>query len=145
MQDPIYVAFATQKGGAGKSTLTTLVASYLHYVLGKKVLALDCDPRQHSMIEYREKDKLMIRENPTVKRRFSNFMERFGGKPYRIIRCTPADALALAEKECGTEDAPRYVFFDITGTVNDRNLVTLLAGMDYLLDRKSTRLNSSHP
>lgn len=132
MQDPIYVAFATQKGGAGKSTLTTLVASYLHYVLGKKVLALDCDPRQHSMVEYREKDKLMIRENPTVKRRFSNFMERFGGKPYRIIRCTPADALALAEKECGTEDAPRYVFFDITGTVNDRNLVTLLAGMDYL-------------
>ena len=38
MQDPIYVAFATQKGGAGKSTLTTLVASYLHYVLGKRVL-----------------------------------------------------------------------------------------------------------
>ena len=41
MQDPIYVAFATQKGGAGKSTLTTLVASYLHYVLGKRVLHRD--------------------------------------------------------------------------------------------------------
>lgn len=38
------MAFATQKGGAGKSTLTTLVASYLRYVLGKKVLALDCAP-----------------------------------------------------------------------------------------------------
>ena len=41
MKEPIFVAFATQKGGAGKSTLTTLVASYLHYVIGKKVLALD--------------------------------------------------------------------------------------------------------
>lgn len=45
MQDPIYVAFATQKGGAGKSTLTTLVASYLHYVLGKRVLHRDDDSK----------------------------------------------------------------------------------------------------
>ena len=132
MQDPIYVAFATQKGGAGKSTLTTLVASYLRYVLGKKVLALDCDPRQHSMIEYREKDKLMIRENPTVKRRFSNFMERFGDEPYKILKCSPTEALTLAEKETEADNTLEYVFFDITGTVNDRDLVTLLAGMDYL-------------
>ena len=45
MQDPIYVAFATQKGGAGKSTLTTLVASYLHYVLEKKAFHRDDDSK----------------------------------------------------------------------------------------------------
>ena len=28
------VAFSTQKGGAGKTTLTVLVASYLHYEKG---------------------------------------------------------------------------------------------------------------
>lgn len=28
------VAFSTQKGGAGKTTMTVLVASYLHYVKG---------------------------------------------------------------------------------------------------------------
>ena len=87
MQDPIYVAFATQKGGAGKSTLTTLVASYLHYVLGKRVLALDCDPRQHSMVEYREKDKLLIRENPVVKRRFARFTSV--GMPMRLSNALP--------------------------------------------------------
>lgn len=92
MQDPIYVAFATQKGGAGKSTLTTLVASYLHYVLGKRVLALDCDPRQHSMVEYRDKDKLLIRENPVVKRRFARFMEQFRGDAYGIVKCSPVTA-----------------------------------------------------
>ena len=27
-----YVAFSTQKGGVGKTTLTVLVASYLHYL-----------------------------------------------------------------------------------------------------------------
>ena len=29
-----FVAFSTQKGGAGKTTLTVLAASYLHYVKG---------------------------------------------------------------------------------------------------------------
>lgn len=132
MQNPIYVAFATQKGGAGKSTLTTLVASYLHYVLGKKVLALDCDPRQHSMYEYREKDKLLIKENPIIKRRFSRFMESFGGKPYGIVKCSPSDALTLVEQEIEKGETPEYVFFDITGTVNDPGLVKLVARMDYL-------------
>lgn len=37
MNEPIYVAFSTQKGGAGKTTLTVLTASYLHYVKGAPV------------------------------------------------------------------------------------------------------------
>ena len=31
MKEATYVAISTQKGGAGKTTLTVLVASYLHY------------------------------------------------------------------------------------------------------------------
>ena len=84
------------------------------------------------MEEYREKDKLMIRENPTAKRLFSNFMERFGEEPYKILKCSPVEILTLAEKETEADNTLEYVFFDITGTVNDRDLVTLLAGMDYL-------------
>lgn len=34
MNKPIHIAFSTQKGGAGKTTLAVLVASYLHYVKG---------------------------------------------------------------------------------------------------------------
>ena len=36
MTDPKFVAFSTQKGGAGKTTLTVLAASYLYYVKGLK-------------------------------------------------------------------------------------------------------------
>ena len=43
MTDPKFVAFSTQKGGAGKTTLTVLAASYLYYVKGLKVLVVDCD------------------------------------------------------------------------------------------------------
>ena len=42
MTDPKFVAFSTQKGGAGKTTLTVLAASYLYYVKGLKVLVGDC-------------------------------------------------------------------------------------------------------
>ena len=84
MTEPVFVAFATQKGGAGKSTLTTLVASCLHYLYGRKVLAIDCDARQHSMVEYRRKDKLVIKENPAVKRRFTKLMHSFGGSVYEL-------------------------------------------------------------
>ena len=37
MNKEIFVAFATQKGGIGKSTVTALAASYLHNVKGYNV------------------------------------------------------------------------------------------------------------
>ncbi len=46
-----FVAFSTQKGGAGKTTLTVLAASYLHYVKGFNVAVIDCDYPQHSIVE----------------------------------------------------------------------------------------------
>lgn len=33
-KEPLFIAFSTQKGGAGKTTLTVLMASYLYYVKG---------------------------------------------------------------------------------------------------------------
>lgn len=45
-----FIAFSTQKGGAGKTTLTILVASYLHYVKGFDVAVNDCDYPQHSIM-----------------------------------------------------------------------------------------------
>ena len=47
MKETKYVAFSTQKGGAGKTTLTVLVASYLHYVKGYDVAVIDCDFPQY--------------------------------------------------------------------------------------------------
>ena len=42
-KETLYIAFSTQKGGAGKTTLTVLAASYLHYVKGLNVAVVDCD------------------------------------------------------------------------------------------------------
>lgn len=37
------ISICNQKGGVGKSSLTVLLASYLHYTLGHDVLVMDCD------------------------------------------------------------------------------------------------------
>ena len=66
-KEPIFVAFATQKGGAGKTTLTVLVASYLHYVKGYNVAVIDCDFPQHSIVEMRERDLKMAMEDEYYK------------------------------------------------------------------------------
>lgn len=43
-----FVAFATQKGGIGKSTITALVANYFHNVKGFNVAVIDCDEPQYN-------------------------------------------------------------------------------------------------
>ena len=40
-QNPLCIAFASQKGGVGKSTLTVLAASWLHYLHGIRVAVVD--------------------------------------------------------------------------------------------------------
>lgn len=54
------VAFSTQKGGAGKTTLTVLVSSYLHYVKGYHVAVIDCEFPQHSIAEMPEAQRKAI-------------------------------------------------------------------------------------
>lgn len=132
MSDTIYVAFATQKGGAGKSTLTALVASYLRYVEGVEVAVIDCDNTQHSMNVYREHDLLVTNENPRLKRIMHKFYLTHKIKPYQILMTSPGDAVKVAEDFVKAGNNPKVVFFDITGTINNRDIVNLIAKMHYI-------------
>lgn len=132
MSNPIYVAFASQKGGCGKSTLTTLVASYLHYVEGVEVLVVDCDSRQHTQKSYRDNDVLIIKENPYIQKTYLNFYEKFKKDPYDILFTSSGDAIEMAQEAVENGNPAKVVFFDITGTINDLSIVNLIASMHYL-------------
>ena len=67
-KETLFIAFSTQKGGAGKTTLTVLVASYLHYVKGMNVAVVDCDYPQHSIAEMRKRDLKTVMEDEHYKR-----------------------------------------------------------------------------
>ena len=62
-QKPLFVAFSTQKGGAGKSTFTALASSLLHYAHGYNVAVIDCDYPQCSIYEMRKREIRQLENN----------------------------------------------------------------------------------
>lgn len=131
--EPKYVAFSTQKGGAGKTTLTVLVASYLHYVKDYNVAVIDCDYPQHSIYDMRERDIKMVEDDEYFKGMAYEQIERLGGKHfYRVVDSSPEKALSDAEKLCEQGEYD-FIFFDLPGTLNNLDLITALANMDYIV------------
>ena len=89
MKDPSFVAFATQKGGAGKTTLTVLTASYLYYVKKMKVLVVDCDYPQYSVKELRDRDLQITRINKSFATTVKEQLNNLDVDPYPILMCRP--------------------------------------------------------
>ena len=127
-----FVAFSTQKGGAGKTTLTVLAASYLHYVKGFNVAVIDCDYPQHSIVEMRERDLKLALEDEHYKRLAYEQFTRLQKKAYPVVESNTKEALADADYLLPQGDFD-YVFFDLPGTINNEELIHSLAGMDYLV------------
>lgn len=128
------ISFSTPKGGVGKSTITTLLASVLHYRLGMNILVMDCDFPQHSLANMRERDLKMIMQNDYHKRAALKLYQTINKKAYSIISCKPEDALAKALKyveESSIE--PDITFFDLPGTANTKGVLTTLRAMDVIL------------
>lgn len=126
------VAFSTQKGGAGKTTLTVLVASYLHYVRGYNVAVIDCDFPQHSIAEMRERDLQMAMDDEHYKLMAYEQFTALDKKAYVVIESSPENALEDA-KDVIDELQPDFVFFDLPGTTNNKAVVRTLSSMDYII------------
>ena len=113
MKEPVFVAFSTQKGGAGKTTLTVLTASYLYYVRGLKVLVVDCDYPQYSIKEMRDRDVEIIRINATFKKNFIEQRERIQRDPYPILISKPEEALGKVRSVIESGEEFDLVLFDL--------------------------------
>lgn len=133
MKQTMYVAFSTQKGGAGKTTLTVLVASYLHYVKGYKIAVIDCDYPQHSIAEMRERDFKMCENDEYYKGMlYEQFIRLEQKKAYPVVESNTKDALDDAE-DLVKEGDYDFIFFDLPGTLNNEGLILTIASMDYIV------------
>lgn len=92
-----YVAFSTQKGGAGKTTLTVIVASYLHYVKGYNVAVIDCDFPQYSIHDMRKRDRAAIVEDEHYKVQAYEQIKRLNKSPYPVLCSRAEDAIKTAD------------------------------------------------
>lgn len=132
-KEPMYVAFSTQKGGAGKTTLTVLVASYLHYVKGFNVAVIDCDYPQHSIAEMRERDFKTCENDEYYKGMlYEQFVRLEQKKAYPVVESNTKDALTDAGELTKDGDYD-FIFFDLPGTLNNEGLVITIANMDYIV------------
>ena len=132
-QKTLFVAFSTQKGGAGKTTFTVLAASYLHYLKDYNIAVVDCDYPQHSIDKMRKRDAIQIDTDETYKKMAYNQFKQLGKKAFPIINSTPENAIQTAN-DFLKQDARVFdiVFFDLPGTVNSQGVLQSLSNMDYI-------------
>lgn len=133
VKQPLKISFYTQKGGVGKSTFTTLLASELHYRLGYNVLVLDCDFPQNSLVNMRERDKDSIMHNEYYKQAAIKQFQILKKKAYSIAKCKAEDALEMAKNTVKELDQTfDVVFFDLPGTANTKGVLSTLSQMDFI-------------
>ncbi|MES2419556.1 MAG: ParA family protein [Bacteroidota bacterium] len=127
------ISFSTQKGGVGKSTMTALLASVLHYRLGYNVLVMDCDFPQHSLAHLRDRDMKTIMQNEYHKKMAMKQFQAINKKAYPIIRCKAETALQTASEYVNQSAVkPDVIFFDLPGTANTKGVLTTLKKMDFI-------------
>ncbi|MFK2393705.1 ParA family protein [Bacteroides fragilis] len=131
-KETLLVAFSTQKGGAGKTTLTVLMASYFYYVKGMDVVVVDCDYPQFSIKDMRERDLKNIERNPKLQKAAFEQFARLQKRMYPIVESHPETAIEKAKAFIEMETPPDIIFFDLPGTVNNPGVINTVATMDYV-------------
>jgi cellulose biosynthesis protein BcsQ len=150
---PTLIAVHTMKGGSGKSTITTILASYLRYVKQKRVLVVDADDPQYSISSIRENELSLYERlvkltrsghSPTAlsamantpfekamteRLRFNSEHQITPDDFYPVLRATAA---TLRQVDFSADIGFDYVFLDLGG-VYDQHIVTMLAKCQLVL------------
>lgn len=130
----LFIAVSTQKGGAGKTALTVLLSSYLHYSQGYNVAIVDCDYPQYSINGMRVRDKQSITEDPYYKSLFYKQCKSLNKKAYPIEVSRTTEAIEAAERIIHEAEVPLdFIFFDLPGTMNAKGVLSTLAQMDHII------------
>lgn len=107
MNKETFVAFATQKGGVGKSTVTALVANYIHNVMGIDVAVIDCDEPQHSIAGLRDKETALIEKNDSLKAVACEHFRKSGARDFPSSEATPCKRWTMRTACCQRKDTSR--------------------------------------
>ena len=131
MKKPILVAVSSQKGGVGKSTLTVLLASSLHFLKGYDVAVIDCDPPQHSISRERERELRDCEQSEYLRRQVYDVFSKTKKRAYPVIETTLQNALQTAQ-DFLDETIPDFLFFDLPGTINNYDVIDVLRNVHYV-------------
>lgn len=121
------ICVASQKGGAGKSTLTILLASYLHHA-GFPVGVVDADFPQHSIVSERQGDLEEASSDAKVGARLDGLgVASFPIVPSLVERLRDG----LPAIKARTQEA--FWFVDLPGSLNVKGLEQILPFFDLVI------------
>jgi cellulose biosynthesis protein BcsQ len=134
MKKTVLVAMSNQKGGVGKSTVSVCLATYLHCVMGKNILILDCDEHQHSLVNMRQRDITAVERSNDYKHLILDQYKRTRRKAYPIIEATAENALEEIARI--KEENPGYydvILVDLPGSITSNGVLRTIVNMDYAI------------
>lgn len=127
------LAFASQKGGVGKSTISEIVSSILHYERGYNVLVIDLDMKQNSFYELRKRDRIALENDEGLSIQVIEYLNTVGKKSYPVLLadCSGFDEVISS----GLEKYPEtnLIIVDMPGRADDMRLIRLLSELDVIL------------
>ena len=103
-----------------------MLLNVLYHKLGIRVLLLDADFPQYSILKKRQRELQIIERKPRLVKKYESLYQ--GREPYPIIQCKLADCPALIEKHKNDFD---LIFGDITGSINQPNILDFLKCINY--------------
>jgi len=133
MKQTLLVAMSNQKGGVGKSAVTVLLASYLHYVKNKNVAVIDCDTLQHSVSHMRKRDMQAVEKTDEYKQLMMVQWERIQKKAYTVTESSPADARNKINELLEADSSLDIILVDLPGSLSSEGVFKTIINMDYVL------------
>lgn len=103
------------KGGVGKSTLTSILATYIHNVLKETVIVIDADDLQHT-IETIRNDEISGGANPDIL--------------FPVLPSNSVDAPSWVENLLADY---KYIFIDLPGNLKQEGVINSLLRADLII------------
>ena len=138
---PTSVAFATQKGGAGKSTSLTLLASYLFFKRDASVIVIDADFPQHSLQQLRNTEKQLL-GGENGNREFQREFLKYGKTPIypilssrmdEVFKRSVAGQASAFEKAAHPAVGSDYILIDTPGSLAVDGILDIMARVDRIV------------
>ena len=115
------ITIISQKGGVGKSTVTTLLANIFFFEYGLNVAVIDADLPQVSIGKRRDKELLFVEKRARLKKCYDLLYE--GREPYPLVKTS----LERCSQNIGDiRKRYDYVFVDVTGSLNQKGIIRFL-------------------
>lgn len=124
------ISFGNQKGGVGKSTVTSMVANFIHTKFkdkGVKVLVVDADDLQNTLFKIRMEEMKELEELEESENDESKKPEKID--PYELLRMNSKDLVNNIET---LKDEYDYIFIDLPGNLKQEGVIGIYAYVDAL-------------